>query len=80
MLIRADIFLGEPTVVGVRVMVVAGAGVMSVFEKRSFLITEIELESLGVNFGLVIGDILDLGGSLVEVVVGMEVRVVVRLV
>ena len=33
--------------VGLRVMVVAAAGVMSVFEKRFLLVTEVEVECLG---------------------------------
>ena len=50
-------------------------------------VTEVELECLGVSFGLVGGDIFDLGGGFVAVVMEMEVDdlelevgVVVRLV
>ena len=47
MLIRASIFFCELSVVGLRGMVVAAAGVMSVFEKRFLLVTEVEVECLG---------------------------------
>ena len=71
----------------VGVMVVAAAvGVMSFLEKRSLLVMKMEVEYLGVSFELV-GDILNLGGVFVAVVVEMkvedfelEVEVVVRLV
>lgn len=72
----------------VGVMVVAAAvGVMSFLEKRSLLVMKMEVEYLGVSFELVGGDILNLGGVFVAVVVEMkvedfelEVEVVVRLV
>ena len=72
----------------VGVMVVAAAvGVMSFLEKRSLLVMKMEVEYLGVSFELVGGDILNLGGVFVAVVVDMkvedfelEVEVVVRLV
>ena len=72
----------------VGVMVVAAAvGVMSFLEKRSLLVMKMEVEYLGVSFELVGGDILNLGGVFVVVVVDMkvedfelEVEVVVRLV
>ena len=72
----------------VSVMVVAAAvGVMSFLEKRSLLVMKMEVEYLGVSFELVGGDILNLGGVFVAVVVEMkvedfelEVEVVVRLV
>ena len=72
----------------VGVMVVAAAvGVMSFLEKRSLLVMKMEVEYLGVSFELVGGDILNLGGGFVAVVVEMkvedfelEVEVVVRLV
>ena len=72
----------------VGVMVVAAAvGVMSFLEKRSLLVMKMEVEYLGVSFELVRGDILNLGGGFVAVVVEMkvedfelEVEVVVRLV
>ena len=46
-------------------------GVIS-FEKRCLSVTEVEC--LGVGFGLVRGDIFDLGGDFVAVVVEMEVE------
>ena len=72
----------------VGVMVVAAAvGVMSFLEKRSLLVMKMEVEYLEVSFELVGGDILNLGGVFVAVVVEMkvedfelEVEVVVRLV
>ena len=72
----------------VGVMVVAAAvGVISFLEKRSLLVMKMEVEYLGVSFELVGGDILNLGGVFVAVVVEMkvedfelEVEVVVRLV
>ena len=72
----------------VGVMVVAAAvGVISFLEKRSLLVMKMEVEYLGVSFELVGGDILNLGGGFVAVVVEMkvedfelEVEVVVRLV
>ena len=80
--------LGETVVVAVGVMVVAATvGVMSFLEKRSLLVMKMEVEYLGVSFELVGGDILNLGGVFVAVVVEMkvedfelEVEVVVRLV
>ena len=87
-MLRAGILLGEAVVVAVGVMVVAAAvGVMSFLEKRSLLVMKMEVEYLGVSFELVRGDILNLGGGFVAVVVEMkvedfelEVEVVVRLV
>ena len=87
-LMRAGILFGEVAVVAVGVMVVAAAvGVMSFLEKRSLLVMKMEVEYLGVSFELVGGDILNLGGVFVAVVVEMkvedfelEVEVVVRLV
>ena len=87
-MLRAGILLGEAVVVAVGVMVVAAAvGVMSFLEKRSLLVMKMEVEYLGVSFELVGGDILNLGGVFVAVVVEMkvedfelEVEVVVRLV
>ena len=80
--------LGEAVVVAVGVMVVAATvGVISFLEKRSLLVMKMEVEYLGVSFELVGGDILNLGGVFVAVVVEMkvedfelEVEVVVRLV
>ena len=87
MLMRAGILSGEVVVVAVEVMVVAAIGVMFFFfEKRCLSVTEVEVECLGVSFELVEGDIFDLGGGLVavllemEVDVELEVGVVVRLV
>ena len=87
-MLRAGILLGEAVVVAVGMMVVAAAvGVMSFLEKRSLLVMKMEVEYLGVSFELVGGDILNLGGVFVAVVVEMkvedfelEVEVVVRLV
>ena len=87
-MLRAGILLGEAVVVAVGVMVVAAAvGVMSFLEKRSLLVMKMEVEYLGVSFELVGGNILNLGGVFVAVVVEMkvedfelEVEVVVRLV
>ena len=84
---RAGILFSEVVVVAVGVMVVAAAvGVMSFLEKRSLLVMKMEVEYLGVSFELVGGDILNLGGGFVVVVVEMkvedselEVEVVVRL-
>ena len=59
---RASILVGE--------LVVVVVGVISIFEK-GFFVTEIEC--LGVSFGLVASDILDLGGYFVGMVVEMEV-------
>ena len=59
----------------VGVMVVAAAvGVMSFLEKRSLLVMKMEVEYLGVSFELVRGDILNLGGGFVAVVVEMKVE------
>ena len=46
-------------------------GLISFFEKRCMSVTEVEC--LGVSFGLVGGDIFDLGGDFVVVVVEMKV-------
>ena len=73
MLMRAGILFGEVVVVAVEVMVVAAVGVMSFFKKRCLSLTEVEVECLAMNFGLVGGDTFDLGGGFVAVVVEMEV-------
>ena len=49
-------------------------GVMSFFGKSSVLVTEVEVECLGVSFGLVGGDILYVGGAFVTVVMEMQVN------
>ena len=63
MLMSTGIVVGEVLVVAV--------GVRS-FEKRCLSVTEVEC--LEVDFGLVGGDIFDLGGDFVAVVVEMEVE------
>ena len=67
------------------VMAVGAVGIISFSEKRFLSVTEVKF--LGLGFRLVGGDILDLGGGFVTVVVEMEVdnlesgvRAVVRLV
>ena len=60
-------------VVAVGVMVVAAVGVMSFFKKHFLSVTEVEVEWLGVGFGLLGGDIFDLGGDFVAMLVEMEV-------
>ena len=74
MLMRAGILFGEAALVVVGVMVVEAVGVMSLFEKRSLLVTEVEVEvkCVGVSFGLIGGNILGLGGGFVAAVVEME--------
>ena len=68
MSMRAGILFGVAAVVAV-----AMVGVMSFFEKSSVLVTEVEVECLGVNFGLMEGDNLYLGQAFVAVVVEMQV-------
>ena len=51
MSMRVGILFGGATVVAV-----AMVGVMSFFEKSSVLVTEVEVEYLGVSFGLMGGD------------------------
>ena len=87
MLIRAGILFGGMIVVAEGVMVVAAVGAMFISEKCLFSVTEVEVECLGVSLRLVVGDIFDVGGGFVVVVVemdvdalGLEVGVVVRLV
>ena len=63
MLIRAGILVGE--------MVVVAGGVISFSEKRCLSVTEVEC--LRVGFGLVEGDILDLSGGFIALLVEMEV-------
>ena len=78
---RAGFFFGGVEVVEARLMVVAmvrmmvlmAVRVMSFFEKCSVLVMEVEVECLGMSFGLVGGDIFDLGGTFVALVVMMEV-------
>ena len=78
---RAGILFGGVEVVELRLMVVAmvrmmvlmAVRVMSFFEKCSVLVMEVEVECLGMSFGLVGGDIFDLGGTFVALVVMMEV-------
>ena len=71
MLMRAGILVGEVVVVAVEVMVVVAVGVISFSEKRCSSVTKVEC--LGVGFGLVGGDILDLSGGFIALVVEMEV-------
>ena len=71
MLMRAGILVGEVVVVAVGVIVVVVAGVISFSEKRCLSVTEVEC--LRVGFGLVEGDILDLSGGFIVLVVEMEV-------
>ena len=80
MLMRAGILSGG-------MIVVAAVGNMSVSEKCFFSVTDVEVKCLGVSLRLVVGDIFDVGGSFVVVVVEMhvdalelEVEVVARLV
>ena len=55
------------------VMVVAKVmGVMLFLEKLYLVVTNVELDCLGMSFGLVGGDIFDLGGGFIKVVVEME--------
>ena len=56
MLKIAGIFVGELVVVGAGVMVVVAVEVISISEKRCFSVMEVEC--LGVQFGLVRGDML----------------------
>ena len=53
MLVRAGILFSGVVLVAVGVTEVAAAEVMFLFEKRFLLVTEVEVECLGVNFGLV---------------------------
>ena len=59
MSMRAGILFGVAAVAAVAA--VAMVGVMSFFEKSSVLVTEVEVECLGVSFGLMEGDNLYLG-------------------
>ena len=70
MLMRAGILVGEVVVAAVGVMVVVAVGVISFYEKRCLSVTEVEC--LRVGLGLVEGDILDLSGGLIALVVEME--------
>ena len=63
MLMRAGILFGEVVVVAVGVMVVAVVVVMSFFEKRCLSVMQMKVECSGVSFGLMGGDIFDLGGG-----------------
>ena len=72
MLMRAGILFGQAALVVVGVMVVEAVGVMSLFEKRSLLVREVEVKCVGVSFGLIGGNILGLGGGFVAAVVEME--------
>ena len=47
-------------------------GVMLFLEKLYLVVTNVELDCLGMSFGLVGGDIFDLGGGFIKVVVEME--------
>ena len=81
MLMRTSILDGEVVVMVVEVMVVVAVRVISFFEKVCLSVTEVEC--LDVSFGLVRGDIFDLGEDFVVVVVDdleLEVGAVVRLV
>ena len=87
MLMSAGILFGELVVVVVGVMVVAVVVVMSFFKKRCFSVMRMKVECSGVSFGLMGGDIFDLSGGFIVVVLEMgvddlklEVGVVVRLV
>ena len=84
LMLRAGILVGEVVVVVVGVMAVKGVGVIC-FEKRCLSVMEVEC--LGVGFGLVGVDIFDLGGDFIVKVVEietedlkLEVGAVVRLV
>ena len=72
MLMRAGILVVEVMVVAVGVMVVIAVGAISFSEK--WCLPVMEVKYLGVDFGLVGGDILDLGRGFVAVVVEMEVN------
>ena len=67
MLMRAGIFVGEVVVAVVGVIVAVAVGVM--FWKT---LSVTEVECLGVGFGMVGGDIFDLDGDFVAVVLEME--------
>ena len=71
MLMREGILVGEVVLVEVGVIVVV-AGRVIFFEKR--YLSVMEVERLGVGFGQVGGNIFDLGGDFVAVVVVMEVE------
>ena len=82
-LMRAGILFGEVVVVVLGVLVVEAVKVMSFFEKRSLSLTEKDFECLGVSFGLMGGDIFNLGGGVwcsgggyLELVVGVVFRLV----
>ena len=84
LMLRAGILVGEVVVVVVGVMAVKGVGVIC-FEKCCLSVMEVEC--LGVGFGLVGVDIFDLGGNFIVKVVEietedlkLEVGAVVRLV
>ena len=70
-LMRAGCLVGELIVVVVEVMLVVAVGVISFSKKRCLSVMEVEC--LGVGFGLVGDDIFDFGGVFVAVVVEMEV-------
>ena len=67
MLMTAGILVGGMVVVVVEVMVVVVVGVMSFSEERCLSVTEVEC--VGVDCGLVGGDIFDFSGGFVAVVV-----------
>ena len=71
MLMKAVILVDEVLVVVVGVMIVVAMEVISFFEKWCLSVTEVGC--LGVGFGLVGGDIFNLSGGFVAVVVEMEV-------
>ena len=75
MLMRAGILFGEVVVVAVGVMVVAVVVVMSFFEKRCLSVMQMKVECSGVSFGLTGGDIFDLRGGFVVVVLEMGVDI-----
>ena len=87
MFMKAGILVGEVVAVAMGVMVVmvvVAVRVMSSFEKCCLSVMEVKC--LGIGFGLMEGNIFDLAGNFVAVVVEMEVddlelevEVVVRL-
>ena len=75
MLMSAGILFGEVVVVAVGVMVVAVVVEMSFFLKRCLSVMRMKVECSGVSFGLTGGDIFDLRGSFVVVVLEMGVDI-----
>ena len=86
-IMKPGVLFGGVAVLAVGVMVALGVRVLYFFEKQFLSVMALHVECLGVSFGLVGGDIFDLVGVFVAVVVErevddleLEVRVIVRLV